>query len=132
MIGWLAALTDVEPVLAVMRSIRGRATALDESYREMVVHCGSRLPVGGAHFDYWVKGQALFDLLSAIGKGRTPQEAAEFAKAEAALAVGKWNENPRAVTFGKKHELERWKGMCDGMIEDAMRSILKAAEGKKP
>lgn len=130
MIGWLGSLADAEPVLAVMRQLRDQATRLEESYRDMAKHCGSRLPVGGAHFDYWVKGQALSDFLGAIGKGRTPEEAMAFAKGEACLAIKKWNANPRAVSItGKKYELERWVGMCDTMLEHAMRQVSQA--GKK-
>lgn len=131
MTGWLSNLTDPEPVFAVMRGIGERASREHGEYVKMTESTGIRLPVGGGGFDHFVRGQALFDFLFYLRKGSTPTEAADLAKREAADRVTIWNRRPRCVTFTGKHEVQRYTGMCDDIIEHSARVVLLASKGQE-
>lgn len=129
---WLNELTgnEKESVFAAMRSIRSRSDRSLEQARRLLPP-GYRLPRGGEHFDLWLKGETLAELLRLLNKGNTPEQAAIDAKSYASAIVTKWNANPEALYFWNKAEVSRWEKTMDDPVDTAVREIresVKSAE----
>ena len=125
--GWLSTLPDPELVFVAMRAIRVTSDLWLNEFAKLQPRYGFK-PVGAAHFDAWVKGEALAHLLGRLSKGDTPEQAAESAKAETVLMVEKWNSNGHKAcqSFTGAHELKRCPRTNDAMIEDACRLLNRA------
>ena len=119
-IKWLDTLSHTEPVFVAMRQLREKADRLLADSRTLMPHYGE-VGVGGAHMDGLMQGEGLCKFLHEIGKGATPQQAAESAKAEAALYADNWNKRA-------SHHVQRWPHGADALIDDAMRAILTSAK----
>ena len=115
---WLDTLPDTEPVFAVMRRLREKADGLLAESRACLPRYGE-VAAGGAHMDGLMRGGGLCKFLCELGVGRTPQQAAESAKVEAALYADKWNKRA-------SYHVQRWLKGADALIDDAMRAILNA------
>lgn len=109
-----------ERVFVLMREIDAEAETFDRRARALEPPPGS-LPVGAAHLDERLKCEALRDFLRGMRNGDPPQAAANRALEDSRELVRRWNANPRAVSFGGKHELQRWEDTCAAMLDDRAR-----------
>lgn len=85
-----------EKLFAEMRRLHVRADRHAESYKALAPRNGA-IAAGGAHFDEFLKSEAIYDFLRGLNRGKTPQEAAEHAKGEARQAIAKWNARREAL-----------------------------------
>jgi len=127
---WLNDLTDArEAVLAAMRGIGTTADAADREATRLQPKYGFK-GVGSADFDPFLKSRSLYELLSAIRKGATPEQAEKAAKVLAREVISNWNRNgsKSRVSVHANYELHRWEGAADTAIENATRTLLRAVE----
>lgn len=120
--GWLATLDDNyrERVFAVMRKIDKKADFHFTQERNLTPR-GGAVAVGGAHFDEFLRGNAIRVFNRVIGKGQTPDQAREMAQRDSADAVKKWNRSR-----GKDFQVHRSTGSVDPLIDTIWRQVLRA------
>ena len=118
----------LERVFAAMRKLRSDAGRYEATARTLAPRYGE-IAFGCGHVDAGIRGESLYEFLALLGRGDDPVGAADGAKLAARTMVVNWNRNPRQVAcVSGQWENHRWDGMCDGLIEGAMRAVLAAAE----
>lgn len=110
-----------ESVRSVMREIDADAQRYLQRGRDLSPQAGA-IAVGGAHFDEFVRGEALGAFLRALRKGADPSAAVDVAKVYARECVATWNRQR-----GRDYVVHRWEGATDLLIERAGRLVRDAA-----
>ena len=127
---WYLTLTPEarERVFAVMRRVRDDADRNAATGRKLAPGYGE-IAFGTQHVSANIRAEALNAFLAALGRGATPQDAAEAAKAEARTHAANWNRAPvRVACVAGQWENQVWDGATDASIEAAMRSVLRATD----
>ena len=130
---WLDSLSgpERERVLDAMRRIGSKADVWFRRGQWLAPRHGE-VATGGEHHDLICKAEALRRFLALLRFGEDPEESASRAKEYARQSVAKWNANPRAVsmaTGGWPWTLQRWEGLADETVEDALRQVCRALKG---
>lgn len=114
---WLATLDEPtrQSVYAQMRTLREKSDAYNAAYRRLAPRNGD-IPVGGAHIDEFANAEVIASFLSAIGKGKTPDEARADGKAMGRLIFEKWNERRK-----KDYQVHRWVESLDTTVDIVCR-----------
>lgn len=108
--------------IAAMKRIAARCEDFYQSYTRLCPPPNT-VPVGGAHFDEWVKFVALREFLQTYRNTADADKAVEQAKQHVRETVATWNKSPRCCTINTRYEAQRWEGMGDGLIEWAEREV---------
>ena len=82
-----------------------------------------QIGVGSQDFDHHLKAEVAMAFNRALRKGKTPQEATEYAKEEAKATVKNWNAkgSKHRASVNGNHENQRWEGSGDAYAEDLGR-----------
>lgn len=111
-----------ESIFKAMRSIQDRVDAAGERERQLRAPQGS-IAVGAAGFDEFIQSESQAEVLRAIRKGATPEQAEASAKQYTREAVSKHNaKRPKDVNWARD------SGTADSYIERAVEELKKAAQ----
>lgn len=88
-----------------------RAQHSIEQYRKLCPTSHSRLALGSADFDYYLRYEVYSAIVRALNRGQNPEEAYEYAKAEGRECVRLWNErgHKSRAFINSSHELKRYE-----------------------
>jgi hypothetical protein len=85
---------------------------------------GNMIPVGAENIGYRWKADAITSMLRHVEQGKTPEEAAGLARAEAREWIAKHNaRRPKDTSW------QRWEGSADDAIDMVSRELKREREG---
>lgn len=119
---WYGTLDEAtrEKVFAVMRAIDAESQSFYASAQRLAPRY-NEVAVGSADHDAAISGESRRAFLSYLRRGKTPDEAAELAKADCQKLIGEHNARR------KDYMAQRWTGGQDICIDGLMRRIKTAA-----
>lgn len=121
---WYLSLTSAqrEALFEWMRRTADRALKDAEHARSLEAPLGE-IAVGAGAFDPFLRAEGAQEYLSALRRGRDPDEALEEAKQWGSSAVAVHNaKRPKDATW------QRWEGSGSDALEGLRRSLLRAIE----
>lgn len=107
-----------------------RADLYYEQYVRLSPPAG-QVPLGGAHFDAYVRWYALNEFLRRLDAGASPSSCYDCARRDVVEVVKDWNRKPRCACVNSGYEAQRWEGMTDGILLWAMQLAQRDLDAAK-
>lgn len=104
-----------EEVFELMRQVDEMALLAHAEYLKLCPNGHSRLPVGSADFDYYLRYEVYSAFVRALNRGMSPDEAYKYANDEGRECVRLWNERgyKSRVYINNAHELKRYENSAE-------------------